>query len=98
MKTASDAALKIAVLDDEEHVRDAIASTLEHLGHEVVLCEDFPTLARALDHVRERRELRPDEWHETPKPMLIAAAERTAHWVRMIEADEANDRARAASA
>ncbi|MCB9748561.1 MAG: EAL domain-containing response regulator [Myxococcales bacterium] len=49
MKTASDAALKIAVLDDEEHVRDAIASTLEHLGHEVVLCEDFPTLARALE-------------------------------------------------
>ena len=60
--------------------------------------DEFPTLARALDHVRERRELRPDEWHETPKPMLIAAAERTAHWVRMIEADEANDRARAASA
>lgn len=53
--------------------------------------EEFPTLAAALDHVRARRELRPDEWHETPKPMLIAAAERTARWVRLIEADEAGE-------
>ncbi len=53
------------------------------------LPEEFPRLADALDHVRERRELRPDEWHETPKPMLIAAAERTAGWVRLIEAERA---------
>jgi len=53
------------------------------------LPQGFPTLGQAIDHVRLRRDLRPDEWHETPKPMLIAAAERTAHWVRLIEADRA---------
>lgn len=52
-----------------------------HIPHE------FPRLVDALDHVRRWRELRPDEWHETPKPMLIAAAERTAHWVHLVEAD-----------
>lgn len=54
---------------------------------------EFPTLADAIAHVREQRELHPDEWHETPKPMLIAAAERTAHWVRLIEADIASGKA-----
>lgn len=52
-----------------------------HLGAE------FPTLEDAIDHVRRKRELRPDEWHETPKPMLVAAAARTAHWARLIEND-----------
>ncbi|WP_323013102.1 protein phosphatase [Devosia sp.] len=52
----------------------------------------FPRLPDALDHVREKRELRPDEWHETPKPMLIAAAERTAHWVHLIEADRSAEK------
>ncbi|MFZ0100347.1 MAG: dual specificity protein phosphatase [Gemmobacter sp.] len=51
--------------------------------------QEFPALSDAIDQLRVRRELRPDEWHETPKPMLIAAAERTAHWVRLIEADRA---------
>ena len=51
--------------------------------------QEFPTLKAAIDHVRVKRELRPDEWHETPKPMLIAAAERTARWVHLIEADQA---------
>lgn len=60
--------------------------------------DEFPTLMAAIDHVRERRDLRPDEWHETPKPMLIRAAERTAHWVRMIEADMAERPAKAARA
>jgi len=46
---------------------------------------EFPTLLAAIDHIREKRELRPDEWHETPKPMLIAAAERTVGWVRLVE-------------
>jgi len=49
----------------------------------------FPRLDDALDYVREKRELRPDEWHETPKPMLIAAAQRTAHWVHLVESDRA---------
>ncbi|WP_395541354.1 dual specificity protein phosphatase family protein [Neotabrizicola sp. sgz301269] len=46
---------------------------------------EFPTLLAAIDHIREKRALRPDEWHETPKPMLIAAAERTVGWVRLLE-------------
>jgi dual specificity phosphatase 3 len=50
------------------------------------LPREFPTLAAAIAHVRVARELRPEEWHETPKPMLIAAAERTAHWVRLVDA------------
>ncbi|MGA0616893.1 dual specificity protein phosphatase family protein [Paracoccus sp. KR1-242] len=52
---------------------------------------EFPTLAAAIDHVRVRRDLHPDEWHETPKPMLIAAAERTAHWVGLVEAARAKE-------
>lgn len=51
--------------------------------------EEFPTLDDALNLVRIKRELRPDEWHETPKPMLYAAAQRTAQWVKLIEADRA---------
>lgn len=51
------------------------------------LPEEFPTLEEAINHVRRKRELHPDEWHETPKPMLIEAAARTAHWARMIEDD-----------
>lgn len=46
---------------------------------------EFPTLLAAINHIREKRALRPDEWHETPKPMLIAAAERTVGWVRLLE-------------
>lgn len=53
------------------------------------LPQEFPTLQAAIDHVRVKRDLRPDEWHETPKPMLIAAAARTAYWVQLIEADRA---------
>jgi hypothetical protein len=46
----------------------------------------FPTLDTALDHVRTRRELRPDEWFETPKPMLVAAARRASEWITRIDA------------
>lgn len=48
---------------------------------------EFPTLDAAIAHVREKRELRPDEWHETPKPSLIATAEQAAGWVHLVEAD-----------
>jgi dual specificity phosphatase 3 len=48
---------------------------------------EFPRLIDAINHIRQRRELRPEEWHETPKPMLIAAAERTAAWVHLVEAE-----------
>jgi hypothetical protein len=47
----------------------------------------FPTLDAALDHVRTRRELRPDEWFEAPKPMLVAAARRASDWIRRIDAE-----------
>lgn len=49
--------------------------------------ERFPTLDAALEHVRIRRELRPDEWFETPKPMLIAAARRASAWIKAIQQD-----------
>ncbi|WP_108462535.1 dual specificity protein phosphatase family protein [Devosia naphthalenivorans] len=34
----------------------------------------FPTFGVALAHIRSKRELREDEWFETPKPTLIEAA------------------------
>lgn len=47
----------------------------------------FPTLDDALKHVRTQRELRPDEWFEAPKPVLIEAARRASTWISRIEAD-----------
>lgn len=49
----------------------------------------FPTLDAAIAHIRERRELRPDEWFETPKPMLYEAARRASHWIDLVEASRA---------
>jgi hypothetical protein len=46
----------------------------------------FPTLEAAVDHIRSKRELRADEWFETPKPMLFEAANRAAGWIKMIDA------------
>ncbi|MCT9843141.1 inositol monophosphatase [Leclercia adecarboxylata ATCC 23216 = NBRC 102595] len=37
--------------------------------------ERFPTLDAAIDLIRDRRQLHPDEWYETPKPSLIRLAE-----------------------
>lgn len=48
----------------------------------------YPTLASAISHVREKRELHPDEWFETPKPELIHAVERAAAMIRLIEANK----------
>lgn len=50
--------------------------------------EIYPTLAAAIAHVRAKRELHPDEWHETPKPQLIHAAEKAADMIRLIEAEK----------
>lgn len=36
--------------------------------------EKFPGLDNAIDHVREKRGLHPDEWYSAPKPVLIEAA------------------------
>ena len=66
-----------------------LAALLLHLQ----IPREFPTLSAAIDHIRVKRELRPDEWYETPKPMLIAAAENAAGWVRVVE----DERARAAT-
>ncbi len=49
--------------------------------------EKFPTLDIALDHVRTRRQLRPDEWFEAPKPMLIASARKASEWISRIDAE-----------
>lgn len=45
----------------------------------------YPTLDDALAVIRTKRELRPDEWFETPKPMLYAAARRASDWIDMVE-------------
>lgn len=51
----------------------------------VEMPDRYPTLDAALDHVRDKRELRRDEWFETPKPMLVEAACRAADWIRLID-------------
>jgi hypothetical protein len=45
----------------------------------------FPTFEDALAHVRQKRELRRDEWFETPKPMLVAAAEQASLAIDLLE-------------
>ncbi|MEA1844147.1 protein phosphatase [Rhizobium rhizogenes] len=45
----------------------------------------YPNLDDALAVIRTKRELRPDEWFETPKPMLYAAARRASDWIDMVE-------------
>lgn len=46
--------------------------------------ELYPTLDAAVAHIRENRELRPDEWFETPKPMLYEAARKASTWIDLI--------------
>ncbi|AEF55213.1 dual specificity protein phosphatase family protein [Marinomonas posidonica] len=40
--------------------------------------EQFPSLDAAINLIREKRELHPDEWFETPKASLIEATRRAA--------------------
>ena len=58
----------------------ALVSLFLHKNHR----DRFPTLDDAIAHVRERRELRPDEWYETPKPVLIEAARQASICIDMI--------------
>ncbi len=51
----------------------------------IQLPKQFPTIDAALAHIRHHRELQPDEWFETPKPMLLDAVKRAAGWIRKIE-------------
>ncbi|MGO4705610.1 protein phosphatase [Microvirga sp. 2MCAF38] len=48
----------------------------------------FPTLDSAVDYLRQARALHPDEWFETPKPMLIEAARFAATWIQRIEREK----------
>ncbi|MGH6762093.1 MAG: dual specificity protein phosphatase family protein [Phyllobacterium sp.] len=52
----------------------------------ISLPDEFPTLDSAVDFVRQRRNLHPDEWYKAPKPMLIESAQRAADWITLIEA------------
>lgn len=47
--------------------------------------DGFPTLDDAIAHVRKMRALPPDEWYETPKPMLIEAARQAAAAIDHLE-------------
>ena len=60
----------------------ALVSLLLH----VEVPDRFPTLDDAVAHVRKARELRPEEWFETPKPMLLEAAREAAGWARAMAA------------
>ena len=53
------------------------------------LSDRFPDLEAALAHIRRHRELHPDEWFETPKPMLLDAVKRAAGWIRRIDGTQA---------
>ncbi|MCB9968507.1 MAG: dual specificity protein phosphatase family protein [Geminicoccaceae bacterium] len=47
--------------------------------------ERYPRLDDAIAHVRRRRELREEEWHETPKPVLVEAARYAAAAIRLLD-------------
>ncbi len=51
----------------------------------LTLPSEFATLAAAVTHIRERRQLARAEWYKAPKSVLIEAAGRAAEWVRLIE-------------
>lgn len=53
--------------------------------------ELYPTLDGALAAIRERRQLMPDEWFETPKPMLYEAARKASAWIDLIERERHGD-------
>jgi hypothetical protein len=53
--------------------------------------DKFPSLDLAIAHVREKRELHPDEWFSAPKPVLIEAARRAADIVRQLNARDGNE-------
>ena len=55
--------------------------------------EKYPTLDAAIRHVQQKRELRPDEWFEAPKPVLVEAARQASKWIDMIGHDAPQMRA-----
>ncbi|CUH68904.1 Dual specificity phosphatase, catalytic domain [Thalassovita autumnalis] len=51
--------------------------------------ERFATLDDAIAHIRDKRDLHPDEWFETPKQVLIDAAEHAANAIDLLRAPTA---------
>lgn len=47
--------------------------------------EKFPTLDSAIAHIRDKRQLHPNEWFETPKPMLIELAHRAIKMEKLLQ-------------
>ncbi|CAG9001655.1 MAG: hypothetical protein CENE_03678 [Candidatus Celerinatantimonas neptuna] len=45
----------------------------------------YPSLSDAIAHVREKRQLHPNEWYETPKPELISIAEKAAQMAILLK-------------
>ncbi|WP_447928999.1 dual specificity protein phosphatase family protein [Vreelandella sp. EE27] len=58
--------------------------TLVALFLHLELPSRYPTLESAVAHVRQKRELHPDEWFETPKPELLEAAHIAADQVTLL--------------
>jgi len=48
--------------------------------------QSYPSLQAAIDVIRERRELRPEEWFETPKPSLLQGIEEANRMLTLLEA------------
>lgn len=47
--------------------------------------QTYPNLQAAIDLIRIKRELHPDEWYETPKPALIEAVEQAAKMAKHLQ-------------
>lgn len=46
----------------------------------------YPTLASAIAHIRDKRQLHPNEWYETPKPELISLAQQAIEMEQALQA------------
>ncbi len=58
--------------------------TLVSLFLHLELPNRYPTLESAVAHVRQERQLHPDEWFETPKPELFDAARIAARQIKQL--------------
>ena len=77
----------VAAMKEMETVAPALGVELERLD-----TRGGASLDAALAHVRARHDgLRSDEWFETPKPGLVAAARRAAGWIATVDADVAGE-------
>lgn len=51
----------------------------------LTLCDEFPTIDAAIDFVRRKRRLGPDEWDTAPKSVLVVSAMKAAAWIRAVD-------------